>query len=41
LKKVDQAKREVLPFVKRPEELDIWSKDFFQDVARRVVPIGM
>ena len=36
---VAQAKREVLPFVKRPEELDVWTREFFLEVARRVVPV--
>jgi hypothetical protein len=34
---VEQARREVAPFVKRPEEIAPWSHDFFRDVARRVV----
>jgi len=33
---VDQARREVEPFVKHPEALAIWSREFFQDVASRV-----
>jgi hypothetical protein len=36
---VGQAKREVLPFVRRPEELDVWSAEFFLEIARRVVPV--
>lgn len=36
---VEQAKLEVLPFVRRPEELDVWTGDFFREVARRVVPV--
>jgi predicted nucleotidyltransferase component of viral defense system len=34
---VSQAKREVEPFVKDPETLTIWSRDFFRDVIRRIV----
>jgi len=33
---VDQARREVLPFVKNPETLAIWSREFFLDVVRRI-----
>jgi hypothetical protein len=33
---VNQARREVEPFVKRPEDLSIWSRDFFLDVASRI-----
>jgi hypothetical protein len=34
---VDQARREVEPFVKDPEALTVWSPDFFRDVIRRIV----
>ncbi len=34
---VNQAKREVEPFVRNPEALEVWSKEFFQDVVRRIV----
>ena len=34
---VNQARREVEPFVKDPETLTIWSRDFFRDVIRRIV----
>ena len=34
---LDQAKREVLPFVRQPEALDIWSVEFFQDIVQRIV----
>ncbi|MEE4263605.1 MAG: nucleotidyl transferase AbiEii/AbiGii toxin family protein [Desulfobacteraceae bacterium] len=33
---VDQARREVEPFVSNPESLKIWSRDFFRDVASRI-----
>lgn len=33
---VDQARREVEPFVKHPEVLAIWSREFFQDVGKRI-----
>jgi hypothetical protein len=33
---VEQAKREVMPFVRRPEALSVWSKAFFRDVAGRI-----
>ncbi len=34
---VNQIKKEVEPFVKNPEVLEVWSKEFFQDVAKRIV----
>jgi predicted nucleotidyltransferase component of viral defense system len=33
---IDEARREVEPFVKHPENLSIWSRDFFSDVALRI-----
>lgn len=33
---VDQARREVLPFVRDPEALTVWSKDFFMDIIDRI-----
>ncbi len=33
---VEQARREVLPFVKTPEALQVWSREFFLDVVRRI-----
>ena len=33
---VDQARREVLPFVRYPEALNVWSREFFLDVVRRI-----
>jgi hypothetical protein len=33
---VEQARREVEPFVKNPETLSIWSREFFLDVASRI-----
>lgn len=33
---IDQARREVEPFVKQPELLAIWSREFFYDVAKRI-----
>ncbi|MFQ6105438.1 MAG: nucleotidyl transferase AbiEii/AbiGii toxin family protein [Candidatus Glassbacteria bacterium] len=33
---VDQARREVEPFVSNPEALKVWSRDFFHDVASRI-----
>jgi hypothetical protein len=32
---VKQARREVEPFVKNPENLSIWSREFFLDIATR------
>jgi hypothetical protein len=34
---VSQARREVESFVKDPETLILWSRDFFRDVLRRIV----
>ena len=33
---VDLARREVLPFVKNAQALDVWSREFFLDVVRRI-----
>ena len=33
---VEQARREVEPFVKSPEYLSIWSHEFFSDIASRI-----
>jgi predicted nucleotidyltransferase component of viral defense system len=33
---VEQARKEVEPFVKDPESLSIWSREFFLDVASRI-----
>ena len=33
---LNQARREVEPFVKSPENLSIWSREFFPDVAIRI-----
>lgn len=34
---VDQARKEVEPFVKNPDELKVWSKEFFRDVVSRIM----
>lgn len=33
---VDQARREVLPFVRQPEVLDVWSQEFFRAIVQRI-----
>ena len=33
---VEQARREVEPFVKTPDALEVWSRDFFNDVIGRI-----
>lgn len=33
---VDQARKEVEPFVSNPASLEVWSHDFFKDVASRI-----
>lgn len=30
------ARREVAPFAPRPDALEVWSPDFFLDLARRI-----
>ncbi|WP_282753529.1 nucleotidyl transferase AbiEii/AbiGii toxin family protein [Desulfuromonas thiophila] len=34
---VDQARAEVLPFVRQPQALDLWSREFFASIARNIV----
>jgi len=34
---VNQARREAEPFVKTPESLMVWSREFFRDVVSRIV----
>jgi hypothetical protein len=34
---VHQARNEVEPFVKNSEALEVWSREFFQDVVSRIV----
>ncbi|KAF0217878.1 MAG: hypothetical protein FD174_3141 [Geobacteraceae bacterium] len=36
---VDQARRDVAPFVKNRDYLAIWSRDFFRDVASRIIEL--
>ncbi|MFC1799313.1 nucleotidyl transferase AbiEii/AbiGii toxin family protein [Candidatus Eisenbacteria bacterium] len=36
---VDQARGEVAPFVRDQGALEVWSKDFFSEIMRRVVPV--
>lgn len=36
----DQARRDVSPFVKNPQTLAIWSRDFFRDVAAGIRPVA-
>lgn len=33
---VEQARKEVLPFLKQPESVAVWSREFFRDVAGRI-----
>jgi len=33
---VDQARKEAEPFVKKPENLSVWSHEFFLDIASRI-----
>jgi len=34
-----QARREVEPFVKNPEALTVWSKEFFHEVVKKITLI--
>ena len=34
---VAQARKEVQPFVKNTEVLEIWSRSFFRDVVQRII----
>ncbi len=36
---IDGARREVLPFVQEADSVKVWSRDFFRDVVRRMVPV--
>jgi len=38
---VDQARREVLPFVRQPEALDVWSREFFGEIVKRIQVISL
>ena len=33
---VERARREVLPFLKQPQSVGVWSREFFDDVAGRI-----
>jgi len=33
---IEQAKRDVAPFVYDTETLDVWSREFFQDICSRI-----
>ena len=34
---IEQVKKDVLPFIKHPEELNIWSNDYFQQLADKII----
>jgi len=36
---VEQARQEVEPFVKDPQALEIWSREFFHEVGSRIQPV--
>jgi len=36
---IDQARKEVEPFVKDPASLSVWSLEFFYDIAERIKPV--
>lgn len=33
---IDMVKRDVLPFIQNPKELDIWTNDYFLQLADRI-----
>ncbi len=33
---VERSRREVMPFLKQPESVGVWSREFFEDVAGRI-----
>lgn len=33
---IDQAKKDIRPFIKNASELDLWSKDFFLEIVKRL-----
>jgi hypothetical protein len=33
---LEQVRKEVEPFVKNPETLSVWSKEFFLDIVSRI-----
>lgn len=33
---IDQAKKDIRPFIKNASELDVWSKDFFLEIIKRL-----
>ena len=36
---VDRARQEVAPFLRDPNGLEIWSKEFFSSIIKRIVPV--
>ncbi len=36
---IEAVKSDVRPFLRDPREIDVWSKDFFRDVIKRIVAI--
>jgi hypothetical protein len=34
---VEQARKEVAPFAKNPEALEVWTREFFLDIVGRIV----
>jgi predicted nucleotidyltransferase component of viral defense system len=36
---INQARTEVEPFVKNPAALEVWSKEFFLDIVKRIIPV--
>ncbi len=36
---IESARSEVLPFLQEPDSVRVWSRDFFSEVAGRIVPV--
>ncbi|ORU00203.1 hypothetical protein D081_1297 [Anaerovibrio sp. JC8] len=32
-----QAKEDVLPFVRNPDSIEIWSKEFFKSITQKLI----
>ena len=35
----DQAKQDVLPFIKDPNKLAVWSQDFFDQITENLIGV--
>ena len=37
----DQAKNDVMPFIRNPASLDIWSREFFMSITEQLIPMEL